>query len=236
MAEISKSEKNIHAGNRERLRGKYLRVGMEGFEEHELLEMLLFNCFKQQDTNPLAHRLISSFGSLDGVLSASVSELKQVNGIGDNAAFFLYFTGELIRRGYKQQDERKPLNTSDKIANYLIPFYKNAKTECVVALALDQNLKVIRTIKVLDGCFDSAAFSISKVVRNMVSCGAVAVAISHNHPSNIALPSEQDLRTTERLKIALESVGIQFVDHIIVVTDDYVSLRQSGYNIYTIRG
>lgn len=56
--------------------------GSEGFQSHELLEMMLYSSFKQCDTNPIAHRLIDRFGTLSGVFSASENELCEVEGVG----------------------------------------------------------------------------------------------------------------------------------------------------------
>ena len=86
---MSSEEKNIHAGHRQRLRQRYDSVGSSGFEEHTILELLLFYGIPQKDTNPIAHDLIERFGSLEGVLNASKEDLMQVSGIGENAATLL---------------------------------------------------------------------------------------------------------------------------------------------------
>ena len=231
---MAKDKKNVHAGHRERMRKKYLRVGIDGFEEHEILEMLLFCCFAQRDTNKLAHTLISTFGSISGVLAASIDELKTVEGIGDVSAFRLKLIGDIVVQGQIGKDKRPVLNNSDKISTYITPFFAASKTEIVLAISLDQNLRVMRTTKIHEGSFDSVSFPIAKIVRNLVASGAAAVVIAHNHPLGVALPSVQDIRATEKLKAALESVGIMFVDHVILGIDGCVSFRDSGENLYAI--
>ncbi|MBQ1263676.1 MAG: DNA repair protein RadC [Oscillospiraceae bacterium] len=232
---MAKGKDNVHAGHRERMRSKYLRVGFEGFEEHEILEMLLYNFFSQQDTNELAHRLISAFGSVKGVLTASVDQLKAVKGIGEVSAFNLKLIGDIALNSMQsKKDDRPVLDDSDKTYAYVEPFFSAYSTEMVLAVSLDSNLKVMRTTKIHEGSFDSVSFNIAKVVRNLVASGAAGVVIAHNHPSGCALPSERDLMSTEKLKRALESVGIMFVDHIILGENDYVSFRASGNKLYTI--
>jgi len=232
---MASGKKNVHAGHRERMRSKYLRVGFEGFEEHELLEMLLYNFFSQQDTNELAHQLIATFGSVKGVLSASVDQLKAIKGIGDVTAFNLKLIGDMaLNCMNSRRDERPVLDSTDKIYDYVKPFFVGYQTEMVLAVSLDTNLKVMRTTKLYEGSFDSVSFNVAKVVRNFVTSGTAAVVIAHNHPSGFAFPSERDLASTERLKRALESVGIMFVDHLIIGSDDFVSLRDSGGKLYTI--
>ncbi|MBQ8869445.1 MAG: RadC family protein [Oscillospiraceae bacterium] len=231
---MPKDQKNVHAGHRERMRKKYLRIGIEGFEEHEILEMLLFCCFAQKDTNELAHVLIKTFGSINGVLAASIDELKAVDGIGDVSAFRLKLIGDIVARGQIGEDKRPVLNNSDKISAYAKPFFASSKTEMVLAISLDQKLRVMRTTKIHEGSFDSVSLPIAKIVRNLVASGAAAVVIAHNHPFGLSFPSMQDIRATEKLKAALESVGIMFVDHVVFGIDDCVSFRDSGDNLYAL--
>ena len=234
MATADKQKANIHKGHRERTRKKYLRAGLDAFSEHEILEFLLFYCFAQQDTNELAHSLISAFGSVKGVLCASVDDLCQIKGMGEKSALLIKFIGDLIQRERSGIDERPILDTTDKIGKFVLPFFDGMSSEMVLAVALDQKLRVTRTIKILEGSLDTVTLPIAKVARTLVSSSAAAVIIAHNHPAGVAIPSVTDIRTTKSLKNALEGVGIQFVDHIIVAEGDYVSMRDSGGRIYSI--
>ena len=75
----------LHDGHRQRSKRRYLALGAEGMEDHQLLELLLFYAIPRQDTNETAHRLIQRFGSLQGVLHAAPEELTSVEGVGENA-------------------------------------------------------------------------------------------------------------------------------------------------------
>ena len=77
--------KNVHSGHRQRLKERFLRDGLDNFEEHQVLELLLFYGIPQRDTNTIAHELIRKFGSLSRVLEATPEELQQVNYVGENA-------------------------------------------------------------------------------------------------------------------------------------------------------
>ena len=61
---------NIHQGHREKMRQRFLKSGLEGFADHEALELLLYYAIPRRDTNPIAHRLIERYGSLLAVLTA----------------------------------------------------------------------------------------------------------------------------------------------------------------------
>ena len=76
---------------------------------------------------------------------------------------------------------------------------------------------------------NGAELNIRRLVENALLANASAVILSHNHPSGVALPSNEDFATTDRARAALEGVGIPMVDHIIVADGDFVSMRDSGY-------
>ena len=88
----------VHDGHRARKKEQFRTHGLDAFADHEVLELLLYYAIPRADTNPIAHRLIERFGSLDGVFSASVSELSQVEGVGESAATLLALLMPLCRR------------------------------------------------------------------------------------------------------------------------------------------
>lgn len=235
MAE-GKRVPNIHKGHRERVRSKYLRVGFDGFSDHEVLEFLLFYCNAQQDTNEIAHRLINTFGTLDAVFNASVEDLMKIKGIGDRSALLIKFIADLMNSQLSGFDSRRPLDSSDEMAAHMLPLLESLRVETTFIMALDEERKLIRVIKVGEGSFDSTPISIPQVTRVLVSCGAASAVIFHNHPAGTALPSVNDIRITKQVQLALESVGIEFIDHIIYSNKDrdYISMRDSGDRLYTI--
>ena len=80
-----------------------------------------------------------------------------------------------------------------------------------------------------DGGAASAALDIRKVVENAILTSASTVILAHNHPSGIALPSDDDCAATTHAAQALQTIGVALADHIIVADDDFVSMAQSGY-------
>ena len=79
----------VHDGHRQRMRQRFEQQGDDGFHDHELLEMLLSCALPRVNTNPIAHELLQTFGSVTGVLDAPSAELMKVPGIGPNAAMLL---------------------------------------------------------------------------------------------------------------------------------------------------
>ena len=220
---------SIHTGHRQRLKDRFRREGLDNFDELYVLELLLYYCIPQKDTNPIAHRLLDHFGSLTGVLEASPAELEKVEGIGANAATFLTLITE-VGRYYqvKRQKQGQILGTIDQCGRYLEPFFFGREVETVFLLCLDAKSKVLCCKKVGEGSVNSANVPIRRIVEIALGVNATSVVLAHNHPGGLALPSAEDIETTHRVAAALEAVEIVLADHIIVANEDYVSLVQSN--------
>ena len=219
---------SIHDGHRQRLKDRFLREGLDGFTDIQVLELLLFYAVPRRDTNPIAHALLERFGSLAKVLDAPVVKLTQVDGISENGATFLKLVREIERRYALSQGEEIILNTIDDCCEYLSRFFKGKKNETVFLLSLDAKLKMLSCREVGEGSVNYASVPIRRVVEMALDDGATSVILAHNHPSGIAIPSNDDIQTTRRLAMALSTVEIQLADHIVVADDDYISMVQSG--------
>lgn len=79
----------VHEGHRSRKKEQFRAHGLDAFADHEVLELLLYYAVPRQDTNPIAHRLMEKFGSLDAVFAADRAALEEVEGIGENASTLL---------------------------------------------------------------------------------------------------------------------------------------------------
>lgn len=220
---------SIHKGHRERLKQRFLEEGLDHFTDVQALELLLFYAIPQRDTNPVAHALLKRFGSLSQVLDASFEELKKVPGISDHSATLLTLVTQLAR--YYQVDcaqRVECLTTLEACGAYLVPYFFGRSSETVFLLCLDAKCKVLCCKEVGQGSVNSASISVRKVVETALAANATTVVLAHNHPSGVALPSEEDILTTRRIAAALSAVEIHLADHVVVADGDYVSIAQSG--------
>lgn len=226
------NKENVHNGHRERLKNRFLQEGLAHFNEHQVLELLLFYCIPRQDTNPIAHALLEHFGSLSQVMESSPSELKKVAGMGDASATFLSLLNEFNR--YYQVSKATSvviLNTLADCGRYLMPFFYGRRNETVYLLCLDAKCKVLCCKEVGEGSVNSAAVPIRRIVEMALGANATTVVLAHNHPSGLAIPSDEDQLTTRQLAVALAAVDITLADQMIMADEEFVSLRQSGkYN------
>ena len=221
---------SIHDGHRQRLKDRFLREGLDNFDELHVLELLLFYCIPRRDTNPIAHSLLEHFGSLTSVLEASPEELEKVDGVSRSAAVFLSLVMQAGRYYQVQRgDPGNILRTNEQCGHFLLPYFFGRETETVFLLCLDAKCKVICCKKVGEGNVNSANIPVRRVVEMALSAKATSVVLAHNHPSGLALPSADDIQTTYRVAAALAAVEIILSDHIVVAKDDFVSMAQSRY-------
>ncbi len=222
------AKQNAHAGHRDRLKKRFRQEGLDGFEEVQALELLLFFCIPQGDTNVLAHTLLERFGSFSQVLEASTEELEKISGIGTHASTLLTLIKEMSRYYLVSRNETSPiLTTTEACGAFLLPYYVGRMEETVFLICLDSKCKVICCKQVGQGNVNSAGISVRKIVETALAANAVSVVLSHNHPSGLAVPSNEDILTTRRIAVALDAVGIVLADHIVVADDDFVSLADS---------
>lgn len=221
---------SIHSGHRQRLRDRFLREGLDHFQEVNALELLLFYCIPRIDTNEIAHELLNEFGSFPNVMEASVEELKKVKGIGDNAATFISLVNATNR--FYRMKKAENTDTISEIAQYvdiLEPRFAGRKYETVFLLCLDAKSKIICCKQISEGTVSSAHISVRKVVEVALAVNASSVVLAHNHPGGYAVPSKADEDTTYRVAKALSDVDVTLLDHVIFSDSDYSSLVQSAH-------
>lgn len=225
-----KNEKNIHAGHRARLRKQFAEHGLEGFTDVQAIELLLSFAIPRQDTNPLAHRLLDRFRSFRGVLEADYADLQKVDGIGPESALLLRLVTELnVRYLRSRLSPGARLRTGDEICDYVRDLFRYHTVEEVYLLCLNPEGRVIDRLLLNAGSVTEVGLSMREIVQLALQNNAAAVVLTHNHLTELALPSRADIETTRRLYRALALIGVELLDHVIVAEDDCVSLRDSGW-------
>lgn len=215
-----------HQGHRARMRQRMKETSPAAFADHELFEMLLYHTNARGDTNETAHTLIEAFGSVEGVLDADADRLKTVWGIGESAAFLITVAGELARRytveKFTEKQTAKPvLDSPDKIAAFLLPRFLGAQTELAYALLLDNSMRPIDCVPVGDGTVSLVSVPVRTIVERAYTKHAAGVVLAHNHPGGTAIPSNEDIQLTLRLKEALQTMELSLVEHYVFSDSAY---------------
>lgn len=226
----SASEGQLHTGHRKRLRERFLKEGLDSFEDHQVLELLLFQVVPRLDTNPIAHKLMKRFGSLSAVLEADPKDVASVEGVGENAAAFLSMLPHVTRRYFhdRVKHSRKPLNNSESAAEYLVPLMAGRSEEVFYVICLDSQLRVLYPALISKGTVKDALVHPRHVAEAAVRHKAASVILAHNHPAGSAKPSSHDHKLTRSLVQALGGINVQVVDHVIVAGELTYSFSREG--------
>lgn len=219
-----------HEGHRERVYNRFLREGLDNFEEHQALELLLFFAKPRCDTNALAHQLIDRFGSFAQVLDAPVSELLKVKGVGLSSAVLCKLIPAMGRYYYVSRDRHfVQITNGEEAVRYFLPRFHGYTTERFMAAFLDDKHKVLSCLTLAEGIRNAVSVNGSRIVTEAVLAGATNVILAHNHPGGIALPSDSDRWMTVQIARMLQVVGVSLSDHVIVCEGDGISFASSGY-------
>lgn len=207
----------MHEQHRERMRQRFYKEGFDHFETHELLEVLLYYSRPRGNTNPSAHELLEHFGSLKRIFEASVEELTEVRGIGERSATLIKLIPELLRRYAEDIDGvEERFDTLGKAGRFLFRRFLGLDHERLYMMMFNNRMNLIDCVAIADGTVNSASVPVGVIVEKAIRKKASAVILAHNHPNGIAVPSPEDNDMTETAMIALNNVGIDLIEHVIV--------------------
>ena len=223
---------NEHAGHRARMKQRYLSQGLDGFSDHEVLELLLYYANPRADVNPAAHRLLEHFGSFRAVLDATPEDVKEVKGLGESAGLLLRLVKDVNRRYLLdlQAAEQKPrLTGAEEAGRFFLPYFYGVTEERIYAAFLDDELQVLSCRLLAEGDLNTALVSVRRLVEVALREKATGVVVAHNHPAGQAVPSLEDREATLKLRDALSAVQIRLLDHIIVRGMEFASMKECGH-------
>ena len=205
----------------------FLENGIDIFNEHQILEMLLFFSKPQGDTNPAAHRLIDTFGSLKNVLEADHGELCKVDGVGEHTAVLIGFVRELAKKYavITSLAPDVPIVDTEVLRGYFESLFLGMKNEEIHALLLDNDLHIVKSRRIIDGSPERVQISARSVADFVIKNDCSRVVLAHNHPNGIGMPSRTDVEVTAALVYLLSELDIILCDHIIVGKDGSCSMR-----------
>ena len=208
-------------------------MGFEFMEEHEQLEKILFAVIPRGNTNEIAHLLLKQCGSLYGVLTAEIDELTQIPGVGNRVAQFLHDLYPIlgcVERCKLRNEGSKVFNmqTPQMRGEYAKTLFYGKLTEAFYLISLNKKLQAFRFDKISEGSAEETPVYVQEVVKQAMRTKAYAVVLCHNHPSGSLNPSGADLEITRQLYQAMDAVGVQLLDHIIVGGGEYLSLKDMG--------
>ncbi|MBW9310182.1 DNA repair protein RadC [Fusobacterium nucleatum] len=223
-------------GHRERIKEKFLKNGIDGFAEYEILELLLTYCIPRKDTKPIAKELLNKFKSLDNIFKADFDKLSAIDGLGKNSIAFLKLIGDLPSIIYKDELKNKKLVDKEtlKISNkdILLKYLRNKigyeEIEKFYVLYLSSSNEVIEFEENSVGTLDRSSVYPREIYKKIINLNAKSIILAHNHPSDNITPSKCDIELTNEIAKGLKNFGALLIEHIIITKNSYFSFLEEG--------
>lgn len=218
-----------HWPEQERPREKLLRQGADSLSDAELLAIFLRTGMTGQTALDQARDLLTAFGSVRGVLDASLEDFCAQRGMGASKYVQLQASLELSRRHMLEALRRSDSLVSSALTrNYVRSRLRHYPREVFLCLFLDNQNRVIAVEELFHGTIDGASVHPRVVVDRALHHNAAALIFAHNHPSGVAEPSQADVGITRRLKNALSLIDVRTLDHFVVGDTEVISLAERG--------
>lgn len=216
-------------GHRQRLRERFLKSGLDGFHDYEVIELLLALATPRKDCKDAAKAALKRFRSLQGVLEAPPEELCEVPGIGPKNLVALKLIHAAADRYLARKITRKdPLNNSRQLFDYLYHNLGGRSREHFKVIYLDARNRVLTEETLFKGTLTASSVYPREVIKAALQHQAAALIFAHNHPSGDPSPSTDDLTLTRQLILSCRAVGITVHEHIVVGDGRYFSFADEG--------
>jgi len=217
------------SGHRKRLHEKFHAVGLSGFHDYEIVELLLTLGSPRKDCKQPAKVAIKKFKTLRGVLEASKEELEKIPGIGPINAIGIRLVQEVARKYLKDRIIDRPVYRSpEAVFDYLYHSMRDLKKEVFKVIYLNSRNQIIETDDLFKGTVNASAVAPREVIEGAIKNNAVSLIFAHNHPSGDPSPSESDRIITRELVYAAKIMQIKVLDHIVIGDNTYFSFAGEG--------
>ena len=220
---------NHAAGHRERLRARFRKAGVDGLQDYELLELVLFRAIPRRDVKPLAKEMIEKFGGFAETLSAPIERLTEVKGVSDSVATELKVVQAASLKLAQERVLKRPVIASwNDLLAYCRAAMADEKTELFRILFLDKKNILIADEVQQRGTVDHTPVYPREVVKRALELGASAIILVHNHPSGDPTPSRADIDMTNQIVTAAKALNIRVHDHLVIGHDRHASFKSLG--------
>ncbi len=218
---------SIHKDHRKRVRTRYIDHGLDGFDDHQVLELLLFYAVPRRDTNELAHKMINEFGSLHDLFEANPLEISKRCNVSESVAVLVSLIPPVSRRYLYSKMKETPSIKSTKTAGELaISLFLGKTTESLYIICLNKHQGFIKAECVTTGNSGQAPIYPEEIAKAALRHNAAFVILTHNHPGGLLEPSKEDIIATRKIMKSLSAVGIMVLDHIIVSQNKFFSFTE----------
>jgi DNA repair protein RadC len=211
----------------ERPRELLLEMGPDHVSDAGLLAVLFQTGLPGKDAVSLARELIQRFGGFRGLFQASLSELREIKGLGPAKIAKLLAALAIAQRAAKEELLGQSYDEKDaSLLNYLSASMRDSRRECFQAVFIDKAGKILSIDVISTGTIDETAVYPREIIRRALELNACGIVFIHNHPAGSLKPSQHDLAVSERLEACCFAVDIPMIDHLLVSPMGICSLRK----------
>lgn len=215
----------------DRPREKMMQKGAEALTDAELLGILIGSGNTDESAVNLMQRILSACdNNLNQLAKWEVRDFARFKGMGPAKSITVMAALELgKRRNLQAQGERLCIKASTDIYNLFHPLLCDLPTEEFWVLLLNQAGKVIDKVCISRGGIDQTTADVRAILREALIQRATQIALIHNHPSGNVRPSNDDLRLTQVVQRAAQTMNIRLIDHLIITDGHYFSFNDEGH-------
>ncbi len=206
-----------------------MRRGPASLTTAELLAALLRTGAQTVGVVHLAHQLLTRFGGLGGLFEAPAEALASLPGMGPaKTASILALKGLFARYDAEAVQAGAGIGSSEAAKSYLRHRVGHRRREVFGCLFLDARHRLIKDEEMFQGSVNRAAVYPREIIRASMRHNASAVVLYHNHPTGVVRPSASDIEITRRIKLLLDELDVDLVDHVVVGSTALHSFAESG--------
>ena len=213
-------------------RARLMKKASQGpLSDAELLELLLFYAIPRRNTSDIAHAMLGKCGSLQEALRTPPEQLKQIDGLGDNAVLFIKSLNDLCSRCQTQEARPQSLTIQATYAEFwkfLDGIYEQEIREVVDVYLLDSQSKIFACQRLAEGDISSVEFTANALTKFIIDSLPAGLFIVHNHPHGTTKPSLADKQVTKKCQLLCSLHNVMFCDHIIYARGQVYSYYESG--------
>jgi len=214
----------------DRPREKLLLKGKQSLSDAEMIAILMGSGSKSESAVDLAKRILKE--SKDNLIELSklgVKDLMKFKGVGEAKAITIIAALELgKRRRSAEALEKTKITSSKDVFDYFQGIFGDTNFEAFYILLINRANKVNRAVCISEGGLSGTVVDPKKIFKIALENNASSIILCHNHPSGNILPSEQDIKITQKLKNAGNMLDLPILDHIILGDENYYSFADEN--------
>lgn len=220
---------NTNNGHRSRLKEKYLKGGLDGFLDYEILELFLTYASPRKDCKAKAKALIDKFGSIEGVFNAPKEKVLEVEDMGESSYVLMKLFKDVQKYIFKEDRLMgKKISSTKELIEYLNYEMSNLEVEVFKIIFLNTQNVLINEKTIFVGTIDKSYIYPRELLKEIFEHNAKSVIFVHNHPSGNLNPSKADISFTNSMRSIFKELEINILDHIIIGKGGYFSFLEEN--------